>query len=470
MVEHFLGKEGVVSSILTFGSEYTGTNMMKNNNILNVTGTNDFYGNKLQIRNNIIHIIESICKSYNFECIETPAMESLELLKNVYGDEAESLLFYILNSGNFLKDIPLQQYTSEELKKKICTKCLRYDLTLPLMRFIINHIGDITFPFKRYQYQSVWRADRPQMGRYREFLQFDIDIVGTKSLNAEFEIISLINDVFKTLFSQEYIIKLNHRGILYDIACLLHCQENFKNMCILMDKADKIGTEKVLEELEEKLNLKKESIDILRNIFELEIAKKDKIDYMLQLFSCHNIPTNNLEELKSFYIKITTSNIKNVKIDFTLVRGLGYYTGMIFEVILKNYTTIGSVCGGGRYDFFAKKLNTEELCSVGAAFGIDRILTSIEQNPELYHKYNIHDKKKIMFLNYGYNIDQDIISILRGKGYSVEVYCDSNVEIKKQMKYANKKHIDFVILEKDGKMLCKDMLTGENTDFNINIF
>ena len=443
---------------------------MQNNKVLNVTGTNDFYGEKLQRRNNIIHIIESICKSYNFECIETPAMESLDLLKNVYGDEAESLLFYILNSGDFLKDIALQHYTSEELKKKICTKCLRYDLTLPLMRFISNNIGDITFPFKRYQHQPVWRADRPQKGRYREFLQFDIDIVGTQSLNAEFEIITLINDVFKTLFQQEYIIKINHRGILYDIACLLHCQENFKSMCVLIDKIDKIGTEKVLEDLKIQLNLKGDDIAVLRNIFTLEMTGEEKINYMIQLFSRHNLPTDNLEELKCFYTNIITANVKNVNIDFTLVRGLGYYTGIIFEVILPKYTSIGSVCGGGRYDFFAKKLNLKELCSVGAAFGIDRILAAIEQHPELYHGYSIQEQKKIMFLNYGANIDQSIITILREKGYGVEVFCDGNVEIKKQMKYADKKHIDFVILGKDGKILCKDMFTGEIRDFNIDMF
>ena len=429
--------------------------------VVNVKGTKELYGAELKKRNFIIKKIEEVCKKYNFEPLYTPALEYSKLFQNAYGEEANKLIFHILNSGDFMKEYYQQRNKDEEessvLRQFISEKYLRYDLTLSLMRFVYNNIGKINFPFRRYQCQPVWRADRPQRWRLREFLQFDIDIVGEKSWLCENEMLLFITDVFRELSIEEYTIHLNHRGVLQDIATLVGCTENKQAMFIILDKKDKIGLQNVLEELHT-INISQKGIDIIRNIFSLECSGEEKLHHLREMFVENNISLNNLEEMSSFYNVHIKNKNKHVDVDFSLVRGLAYYTGLIYEVVLNN-SSVGSVCGGGRYGYFADKFEREELESVGLSFGIDRLCSGLEER-----NFNIEEKNiTVLYLNKNNTFDFDFIRQLRRR-VCVETYYNQQDNISKQLRYGNKKNFDFVIENDEkqtGKIKVKNMSSGE---------
>lgn len=424
-----------------------------------VTGTRDLYGINLQKRNYIINIIKNIYESYGFCELHTPAFEYINLVKNVYGNENEKLLYRILNSGDCFHGVDINNISQKDFIDNISEKCLRYDLTLPLMRYVYENKNNISFPFKRYQIQPVWRADRPQKGRYREFYQCDVDIVGIDSLLCEVELIQIIETFFKYLAVRDYKIRINHRGVLSDIAKLCNLEDKFIDFCILIDKIDKIGLDKFLSEID-KLNITSSSKELLR-----KLLKNNDIDFLKEEIVRNNIDTKNINSLCNFYNLLNTNgiNLDNVRIDFSLARGLSYYTGIIFEAILEN-VNVGSVIGGGRYNYFSDRLGIKELKSSGFSVGIDRLLIALEEKKLL----DINEKSTdILFINENDSFDFNMISSLRTQ-YSVEIYLDKNVGLKQQLKYADKKKIKYVILRNENKYIIKNMKTSEQKEVNGN--
>lgn len=415
-----------------------------------INGTRDFFGKELEKRNYLIDKIINIYKKYGFEELKTPVFEDINLLRNVYGDEGNKLMYKILKSGleeknvNDIKD-------NDDILHNLVDKCLRYDLTLPFIRYVCNNFNNIIFPFKRYQVDSVFRADRPQKGRFREFYQCDIDIIGSDSLLCEVELLQVITDIFKELCIKNYKIKLNNRGLLNDIAKICDLEDNFTKFYILVDKIDKIGLEKFFEEIK-KLNIKDDKFEILKDIYN----NNSNLEYLDDIFSKNNINLDNLNNLRDVYnlLKSFNFDLKNIIIDFTLARGLGYYTGTIFEVVLED-VKIGSVVGGGRYDYFAKKLNNDNLKSIGLSFGIDRLLVALEELNLFPNEIN--KKNRLLVLNTNNNtFNIDLINKLR-KDYIIDYYYNPNDNIKKQMKFANKKGYNYVLIDNN----IKDMTTGE---------
>jgi len=415
-----------------------------------INGTRDFFGKELEKRNYLINKIVNVYKKYGFEELKTPVFEDINLLRNVYGDEGNKLMYKILRSGLEEKDVK-DISDSDDILHNLVDKCLRYDLTLPLIRYVCNNFNNIIFPFKRYQVQPVFRADRPQKGRFREFYQCDIDIIGTDSLLCEVELLQIVVDVFKELGIKNYKIKLNNRGLLNDIAKICNLEDDFTKFYILVDKIDKIGLEKFFEEINN-LNIKKDKLEILKDIYN----NNSNLEYLEDIFIKNNINLDNLNNLKEVYNLLKNFNIdlKNIIIDFTLARGLGYYTGSIFEVILED-VKIGSVVGGGRYDYFANKLYNNNLKGIGLSFGIDRLLVALEEL-NLFDK-DIVKKNRLLVLNIkNNNFDVDLINKLR-EVYIVDYYYNSTDDIKKQMKFANKKGYNYVLIDNN----IKDMTTGE---------
>ena len=425
-------------------------------------GTRDFSPSEMRKRNYVFQIIKQSFEKYGFEQIETPSMENLDTLTGKYGDEGDKLIFKILNSGDFLsKTMYDANSTSKSMASDISKKALRYDLTVPFARYVVQNRNDITFPFRRYQIQNVWRADRPQKGRYREFYQCDADIIGTESLITELELIQLYDDVFDALKLDNFSIKINNRKVLSGIAEVMGESDRLIDLTIALDKLDKIGVEKVKQELSNK-GLSEESINKLDLLFTLKGTSDEKLSTLRQFLVDSEIGLKGVDELTFIIDSFKNINLKSAKleIDVTLARGLDYYTGAIIEVVA-NEVKIGSIGGGGRYDNLTGVFGLDNMPGVGISFGFDRIclvLDTLNLYPEI-QKSNT----RVLFANFGsaealyaYNL----LNVLRDKGIKSEIY-PSNDKLKKQMQYADRKGVEFVILIGDNEIK-ENMLTVKN--------
>ncbi len=432
-----------------------------------VKGTRDFLPQEMNKRNYIFNTIREVYKLHGFSQIETPALENLSTLMGKYGEEGDKLLYKVLNTGDFLSKIDFEDENTKDYKKltnKISDKGLRYDLTVPFARFVVNNRNEITFPFKRYQIQPVWRADRPQKGRYREFYQCDADVIGSDSLLSEVELCEMVDEVFLGL-NLKVEIKLNNRKILAAIAEIIGQEDKIIDITVAIDKLDKIGYEKVCQELEEK-GLTKENLTKIEPILKLEGNTKTKINTLKTLFQNSEIGNKGIEEMEEVFNNIERLNLSTkVEFDITLARGLNYYTGAIVEVKCIE-VPMGSIAGGGRYDNLTGIFGMPDISGVGISFGADRIYDCLEEL-ERFPK-NISNTTTLMFSNFGKEEEKQCMiwaSELRKAKISVEVYPDK-VKLQKQMKYANDKEILYVALVgerelEEGKIQLKDMITGE---------
>ena len=430
-------------------------------------GTRDFGPDEMAKRNYIFNTIKNVYALYGFQQIETPAMETLHTLMGKYGDEGDKLLFKILNSGDFLKSTTDEELLSRntlKLQTKVSEKGLRYDLTVPFARYVVMHRVELQMPFKRYQIQPVWRADRPQKGRYREFYQCDADIVGSDSLLNEVELMQIIDTVF-TKFGIRVQIKINNRKILTGIAEIIGEQEKIVQITTAIDKLDKIGLDAVNAELE-KEGLLKTSIEKLQPIIQLSGSNDEKLNTIAEVLANSEIGLKGVEEVRFILNTLKQIELKNeIQLDLTLARGLNYYTGAIFEVKALD-VEIGSITGGGRYDNLTGIFGMPNLSGVGFSFGADRIYDVLNAL-DLYPKESISNTQ-LLFINFGEketNYVLPFVTKARQANIRTELFPDS-VKMKKQMAYANAKHIPFVVLAGDneieqGKVTLKNMTTGE---------
>lgn len=437
-------------------------------------GTRDFLPSEMVRRNHIFETIRKIFQLYGFQPIETPAMENLSSLLGKYGEEGDKLLFRILNSGDFLDSADLNSTTSsKELALKISEKGLRYDLTVPVARFVVQHQNELVFPFKRYQIQPVWRADRPQKGRYREFFQCDVDAIGSDSLLYEAELVQIIDDVFKTL-GIKVVIKLNNRKILAGISETLGDIAKLTDLTVALDKTDKIGIDKVNEELIQK-GFSKEAVDRLQPLLNLSGKIGEKLKVLNDFLRDSATGIRGLEEMKEVIDRLKSDNISNkFEFDLRLARGLNYYTGTIIEVKVSG-VEMGSVCGGGRYDNLTGIFGLPGVSGVGISFGADRIY-DVMNELDLFQK-DLTSTTRALFVNFGLKEEQYCSSLLkeiRNAGFAAEIYPDP-VKLKKQLDYANRKEIPFVILAgeneiKSGSITVKVMETGEQKEMTLPDF
>ena len=431
-------------------------------------GTRDFGPIEMAKRNYIFNTIRSVYELYGFQQIETPAQETLATLMGKYGEEGDKLLFKILNSGDYLSKIDdeeLKERNTLRLASKICEKGLRYDLTVPFARYVVMHREELQLPFKRYQVQPVWRADRPQKGRYREFYQFDGDVVGSDSLLNEVELMQIVDTVF-TRFGVRVQIKINNRKILTGIAEVIGAADKIVDITVAIDKLDKIGIDNVNAELRED-GLTDEQIQKLQPIIMLEGTNEQKLNTIAEVLASSETGLKGVEETKFILNTLThLGTLKNViQLDLTLARGLSYYTGAIFEVKALD-TPMGSISGGGRYDNLTGIFGMPGLSGVGISFGVDRIYDVLNAL-DLYPKDSVMTTQ-ILFINFG---EQEtayclpIINKVRARGIRAEIYPDAS-KMKKQMSYANAKQIPFVALAGEneiqaGQITLKNMETGE---------
>lgn len=430
-------------------------------------GTRDFGPDEMAKRNYIFDTIKSVYALYGFQQIETPAMETLQTLMGKYGEEGDKLLFKILNSGDFLKSTTDEELLARnplKLQTKLSEKGLRYDLTVPFARYVVMHREELQMPFKRYQIQPVWRADRPQKGRYREFYQCDADIVGSDSLLNEVELMQIIDTVF-TKFGIRVQIKINNRKILSGIAEVIGEQEKIVQITTAIDKLDKIGLEAVNAELE-KEGLSKASIEKLQPIVQLSGSNDDKLNTIAEVLANSETGLKGVEEIRYILDVLKQIELKNeIQLDLTLARGLNYYTGAIFEVKALD-VEIGSITGGGRYDNLTGIFGMPNLSGVGFSFGADRIY-DVLNTLDLYPKESISDTQ-LLFINFGDKETSYVLPFVakaRQVNIRTEIFPDA-AKMKKQMAYANAKHIPFVVLAGDneieqGKVTLKNMNTGE---------
>lgn len=430
-------------------------------------GTRDFGPDEMAKRNYIFDTIKSVYALYGFQQIETPAMETLQTLMGKYGEEGDKLLFKILNSGDFLKSTTDEELLARnplKLQTKLSEKGLRYDLTVPFARYVVMHREELQMPFKRYQIQPVWRADRPQKGRYREFYQCDADIVGSDSLLNEVELMQIIDTVF-TKFGIRVQIKINNRKILSGIAEVIGEQEKIVQITTAIDKLDKIGLEAVNAELE-KEGLSKASIEKLQPIIQLSGSNDDKLNTIAEVLVNSETGLKGVEETRYILDVLKQIELKNeIQLDLTLARGLNYYTGAIFEVKALD-VEIGSITGGGRYDNLTGIFGMPNLSGVGFSFGADRIY-DVLNTLDLYPKESISDTQ-LLFINFGDKETSYVLPFVakaRQANIRTEIFPDT-AKMKKQMAYANAKHIPFVVLAGDneieqGKVTLKNMNTGE---------
>lgn len=425
-------------------------------------GTRDYSPQEMAKRNYIFDTIRSVFKTFGYQPIETPAMENLSTLMGKYGEEGDKLLFKILNSGNYLKGIPETLFTEDNVNSlavKLCEKGLRYDLTVPFARYVVQHRNEITFPFKRYQIQPVWRADRPQKGRYREFYQCDVDVIGSKSLLNEVELIQIIDIVF-TKLNINVAIKLNNRKILSGIADVIGESDKLIDITVAIDKIEKIGLDAVKQELLGK-GVSQSAIEQLQPILTLTGTNAEKLEQLSQILATSETGINGVSELKTIFTYINNLDLKQeVQLDLSLARGLNYYTGAIFEVKAKD-VEIGSITGGGRYDNLTGIFGLKDVSGVGISFGADRIydvLTSLDLFPKSTEKGT-----QVLFVNLGEQevaCSLQIVTNLRQQGIVTEIYPDQ-IKLAKQFDYANKKSIPFVAIIGENEM-DKNIITLKN--------
>ena len=432
-------------------------------------GTRDFSPEEMAKRNYIFNTIRDVYHLYGFQQIETPAMENLSTLMGKYGEEGDKLLFKILNSGDCFSGISCEELLEKNPVKfaaKACEKGLRYDLTVPFARFVVQHRNEISFPFKRYQIQPVWRADRPQKGRYREFYQCDADVVGSNSLLNEVELVQMIDAVFNK-FGIRVSIKINNRKILTGIAEIIGEADKIVDITVAIDKLDKIGLENVNAELASK-GIPQEAIDKLQPIILLSGSNEEKLETLKSVLAASETGLKGVEESEFILKTIATLGIKSeVELDLTLARGLNYYTGAIFEVKALD-VQIGSISGGGRYDNLTGVFGMDGMSGVGISFGADRIYDVLNQL-DLYPK-DAALGTQLLFVNFGEAEAAYVLPILakvRAAGIRAEIYPDST-KMKKQMSYANAKAIPFVAIVgenemNEGKVTLKNMATGEQS-------
>ncbi len=440
-------------------------------------GTRDFGPAEMVKRHFILDTIKKVYQKYGYAPIETPAMENLSVLQGKYGDEGDQLLFKILNSGDFLsKTKEEDRDNSKTLQPKISEKGLRYDLTVPFARFVVMNQHNLTFPFKRYQIQPVWRADRPQKGRYREFFQCDADAIGTNSMLCEAEIVLMIQEVFKNLQTKkanslDYAIKINNRKILSGIVEVMGAEGKETDFAIAIDKLDKIGEEKVKEELKER-GFAQTAIDTLSPLFTLSGDNAEQMNFLKEFLKDSEKGQKGLAELGEVFDILASfgAKVPQLELDVTLARGLSYYTGAIFEVKPKN-VEMGSICGGGRYDGLTDTFGLPDVSGVGISFGVDRIYDVLEEL-DLYPE-NTESSTEVLMVSF----DEDswkyclkVLHRLRTANVKAELYPEP-VKLKKQMKYANDKQIPYVILVgseemKTGDLTFKNMKEGTQENLN----
>lgn len=437
-------------------------------------GTRDFSPIEMAKRNYIFNTIKEVFLLYGFQQIETPAMENLSTLMGKYGEEGDKLLFKMLNSGDYLKNAPaemLEQHDYIHLIPKISEKGLRYDLTVPFARYVVMHRNDIQFPFKRYQIQPVWRADRPQKGRYREFYQCDADVVGSDSLMNEIELVGMIDEVFKR-FGINVIIKINNRKVLSGIAEVIGAPDKIVDITVAIDKIDKIGLENVNAELLEK-GLSQNAVDALQPLLTLSGSNEEKLATLSTLLASSEVGMKGVEELRYVLTNSEAQQPKGVvELDVSLARGLNYYTGTIIEVKAKD-VTIGSITGGGRYDNLTGVFGMPGTSGVGISFGADRIY-DVLNTLELYPKDTLASTK-VLFVNFGEKegaLSLQYVMKLRANGIPAEIYPDST-KMKKQMSYANDKNVAYVAMVGEtemanGTIALKCMETGEQENLTIS--
>jgi histidyl-tRNA synthetase len=437
-------------------------------------GTRDFSPIEMSRRNYIFDTVRAIFKLYGYQPIETPAMENLSTLMGKYGEEGDKLLFKILNSGDFLKGVQPNEISSENtnaLSAKICEKGLKYDLTVPFARYVVQYQNDITFPFKRYQIQPVWRADRPQKGRYREFYQCDVDVIGSNSLLNEVELVLIINDVFGKL-GVNTTVKINNRKILSGMVEVIGESERLIDITVAIDKIDKIGIDSVNKELAEK-GVSASAIEQLQPIILLQGTNQEKLNTLSQVLANSEIGVKGVEEMREIFSCLETISAltTTIELDLSLARGLNYYTGAIFEV-KANDMSMGSICGGGRYDDLTGIFGLKNVSGVGVSFGADRIydvMLHLDLFPE-----SLLSTSQVMFANFGPKevaFCLPLVQQLRLKGVSSEIYPDA-AKMKKQFDYANKKNISYVVIVGEsemqmGKLAVKNMATGTQEEVTV---
>lgn len=437
-------------------------------------GTRDFSPNEAIKRNYIFENIKNVFQIYGYQPIETPAMENLSTLMGKYGEEGDKLLFKILNSGDFLAKTDQENWTkndTQKLSSQISEKGLRYDLTVPFARFVVQHRNEIQFPFKRYQIQPVWRADKPQKGRYREFYQCDVDVIGSNSLLNEVELIKIIDDVYKRL-NINVVTKINNRKILVGIAETIGQPDKIIDITVAIDKLDKIGLEKVNKELIEK-GITENSLKQLQPILQLSGTNDEKLAQISEVLKNSEIGKQGVLEMQSIFEMLNLLSVKSeVELDLTLARGLNYYTGAIFEVKALDME-IGSITGGGRYDNLTGIFGMPDVSGVGISFGADRIYDVMEQL-ELFPD-ETNSFTELLFINFGeteQNYCLPLVQELRENGISTEIYPES-AKMKKQMSYANARNIPFVALVGEDEMnteqiTLKDMERGRQIKVTVN--
>ena len=439
-------------------------------------GTRDFGQQEMAERNYIFDTIRSVFRTYGYSQIETPAMENLSTLLGKYGDEGDKLLFRILNSGDAFSGIDYESFRTEEeggynskaLSLKVCEKGLRYDLTVPFARFVVQHQSEITFPFKRYQMQPVWRADRPQKGRYREFYQCDVDAIGSKSQLCELELVQIVDKVFQKL-DVRVLMKINNRKVLTGLAEICGFPDKVVDITVAIDKLDKIGLDAVKEEMMEK-GLSAEAVSVLEPVLLLQGSTAEKLATMRQLMAGSETGLKGLDELEELFGFIEAAGITTpCEIDLSLARGLNYYTGAIFEVKALDWQ-IGSICGGGRYDNLTGIFGLPDMSGVGVSFGADRIydvLKGLDKFPA-----SLASSTTLLFANMGADEVRFVLPVaaaLRAEGVAVEIYPD-NAKLKKQFDYADRKAIPFLSITggdeaAKGVVNIKNLASGEQKSF-----